>query len=391
MNNNNNPIITPILQRRKPIHTDNEQPQETLEEQNIAINTGNTVKIEFETLGRFSLPPILYFKDYTNKHVNDLILSSDDNLLETLLAILQENCISDTSIDLSLATLEELLEIVIGIKAKFDTTNHIHYWVCSCQNEKPDKEKIINETNVNLLELQYKSLAELDEEIKQYFAETFTSMTDEEFKSYLYKKYKNNPLDDIDSWTKEKELQTITIKEPFTFIDNDITYSFHYPRLRDILMAKKESERKFLPKIKMVQNRREANIPLHELKEKKEEEIKKIKEEQAKFLILYAKSLCLESINSVAIPDVEKYTKFSNDIPRHIIRQLDELLNILDFGLKTEISLECPICGSSERGLLREVLDIRQLLPYGDSYNLKRISSEGNNRIFAKSNFYFGI
>ena len=141
----------------------------------------------------------------------------------------------------------------------------------------------------------------------------------------------------------------------------------------------------------MVQNRREANVPLHELKEKKEEEIKQIKDEQAKYLILYAKAMCLDSINDINLPNNEKFNKFSNEIPRHIIRQLDELLTILDFGLKTEIDLECPICGTIERRLLREVIDIRQLLPYGDSYNTKRISSERNSGVFAKSNFYFGV
>jgi len=387
--NNNDPIITPITHRRKSINAENFN----LDNENKVslLNKGNTVQIEFETMGRFSLPPILYFKDYTNKQVNDIILSNDDNLLETLLSILQENCISDEEIDLSLATIEELLEIVIGIKAKFDTTNHIHYWVCECQGDKSDKEKIINETNVNLLQLQYKSLADLDIEIKEFFKETFSNMTDEEFREYLYKKYKNNPLDDFEGWTREQEINTITIKEPFTFIDNETSYSFHYPRLRDILIAKKEAEKKFLPKIKMVQNRREANVPLHELKEKKEEEIKQIKDEQAKYLILYAKAMCLDSINDINLPNNEKFNKFSNEIPRHIIRQLDELLTILDFGLKTEIDLECPICGTIERRSLREVIDIRQLLPYGDSYNTKRISSERNSGVFAKSNFYFGV
>ena len=51
--------------------------------------------------------------------------------------------------------------------------------------------------------------------------------------------------------------------------------------------------KKYNPKIKSVQNRKEAGVPLHELKVKKEEEIQKLKLEMGKLIILYAKSQIL--------------------------------------------------------------------------------------------------
>src|SRR5690606_5176340 len=144
--------------------------------------------------------------------------------------------------------------------------------------------------------------------------------------------------------------------------DNDI-YTIRYPRIEDIIKAKKYAEKIYAPKIKNIQNRKEANVPLHELKAKKALEINQLKEEQGKMLVLYAKALMLQTKNGLVLSDADKYNEFQNNIKRKTMRGIENLFEIIQFGLSTELELVCPICGETEKRLLREVIDPRQLLP----------------------------
>jgi hypothetical protein len=355
------------------------------------MNTAGLVKIEYESQGRFATPPVLYFDDFLGRHLNEIELSTQDNLLETVITILNDVKKNEPDFNVVDMTAEDLLETLIGIKQQFEGNTHVHYWVCDCQMEKTDKDRILNEYIINLSDLQYKSMSQIDEEMKEHLSYRFAELTDEEFKSYLLKKYKNNPLDDIDSYTREQEIAKIVVKEPFNIISDNDVYTIRYPRLGDVIKAKKYADKIYIPKLKTIQNRKEANVPLHELKAKKEEEIKNLKEEQAKQIILYAKSMMLISKNGVALSDNDKFIEFKDHMKRKTFNHIEELFDNINFGLQTEAELVCPICGETEKGLLRDFLDPRQLLPLNTKSSYNRDVAKRESKNSSGFNFYFGV
>lgn len=377
--------------RRRSESVARKQVQEIESEEIEPVNTAGLVKIVYESQGRFGTPTVLYFDDYNATHINNIELSTQDNLLENLIVIFNELKKNEPDFDVKNMTAEDLLETLIAIKQQFEGNTHIHYWVCGCQSDKSDKDRIVNEYSMELSTLQYKSMTQIDEEMKLYLKERFDDLTDEEFKTYLLKKYKNDPLDDIDNYTREEEISKVVVKEPFHIIaDNDV-YTIRYPRLEDVLKAKKFADRLYAPKIKSIENRKEANVELHKLKEKKQAEIETLKEEQARTLVLYAKSMMLISKNNKVLSDAEKYEEFKSNLKRKSIRNIEALFDNIQFGLSTEIELICPICGESEKRLLRDSIDPRQLLPLSYKQSNKGNASEGKSKFNSGFDIYFGI
>jgi hypothetical protein len=386
------PILRPeeVARRRSETTAKKIEEQKQSEKVQEIQNTAGLVKINYESMGRFGTPETLYFDDFVGRHVNDIELSTQDNLLENLVTILNELKKNEESFDIKDMTSEDLLETLIAIKQQFEGDAHIHYWICDCQMEKSDKDRIINEYQLRLSELQFKSMLDVDKEMKEYMTEVFASMSDEQFKQYLIQKYKKNPLDDIDLHTREKEVESIIVKEPFNILSGQDVYSIRYPRVDDIIKAKKYTEKIYNPKIKTIQNRREANVPLHELKAKKDLEIETLKEEQAKTLVLFAKAMMLQTKNDIPLSDNDKMEEFKN-MKRQTTRNIENLFDILKFGLSTELELICPICGQSEKRLLRDSIDPRQLLPLNYKQSDTGDASKRNVGVNTGFNFYFGV
>jgi hypothetical protein len=190
--------------------------------------------------------------------------------------------------------------------------------------------------------------------------------------------------------TREKEVEGIIVKEPFNILSGQDVYSIRYPRVEDVLKAKKYAEKIYNPKIKTIQNRREANVPLHELKAKKDLEIETLKEEQAKTLVLFAKAMMLQNKNDIPLSDTDKIEEFKN-MKRQTTRNIENLFDILKFGLSTELELICPICGQSEKRLLRDSIDPRQLLPLNYKQSDTGDASKRNVGVNTGFNFYFGV
>ena len=386
------PILRPeeVARRRSETTAKKIEEQKQQEIKQELQNTAGLVKINYESMGRFGTPEILYFDDFVGRHVNDIELSTQDNLLENLITILNELKKNEESFDVKDMTSEDLLETLIAIKQQFEGDAHIHYWICDCQMEKSDKDRIINEYQLRLSELQFKSMLDVDKDMKEYMSEVFASMSDEQFKQYLIQKYKKNPLDDIDLHTREKEVESIIVKEPFNILSGQDVYSIRYPRVDDIIKAKKYTEKIYNPKIKTIQNRREANVPLHELKAKKDLEIETLKEEQAKTLVLFAKAMMLQTKNDIPLSDNDKMEEFKN-MKRQTTRNIENLFDILKFGLSTELELICPICGQTEKRLLRDAIDPRQLLPLNYKQSDTGDASKRNSGVDTGFNFYFGV
>jgi hypothetical protein len=384
-------ILNPeeVKKRRRTTVEDTEAIEK--EQEAVAKNFANTVQVDFESMGRFDTPATLHFKDYSQTHINNIQLSSQDNLIDVICTTLDDLIRDEIDFTVEDMTAEDLLETLISIKAQYESRYHTHRWLCECQNDSDEKNKIINEFQLDLLELNYKSITDVDKEMKEYFKSKLDLLSDEEFKQYLYKKYKDNPIEDIDSYTREMEIEKIEVKEPIYFISGDDTYGVRFPRVKDIIKAKNYAQKVYAPKIKSVQNRREHDVPLAELKEKKDKELQLLKEEQGKLLFLYAKAMILVSKNGKILSDKEKFEEYSEVITRHTVDNINEFFEKIQFGLQHEIELVCPLCGNPDKRWLQRVIDPRELLPYGNSDRNKSIPSTGESGQRSGFDIYFGI
>jgi len=79
------------------------------------------VRIDYESMGRFSTPPILYFKDYNTDDINDLVMSSQETIVETLIPILNRMKFGEEFKDFDCAsmTIEDFIETLIAIKKQY--------------------------------------------------------------------------------------------------------------------------------------------------------------------------------------------------------------------------------------------------------------------------------
>lgn len=369
----------------------NSKPEIQESEEIKAINYAGLVEIQYESMGRFDTPEILHFKDYTNNDVNNLTLSSDDDLLDTLLTILNTNKMDEEDFNTEDMTAEDLMETLIAIKIQFENPFQEIRWICPCQSDKDENDRIINDFSFDLRTATYICMEQVDEILREELKSEFIQMSDEEFKSFLYKKYKDNPLDDFDSYTREMEINKIKVTDQIYAISNDDIYGFRYPRIKDILKAKRYADKIYLPKIKTVQNRKEANVPLFELKMKKEKEIKSLKEEQAKLIILYAEAMMLVSKNGIELSDSEKFNEYKDKMPRAVSDHIKEIFNKIQFGLQHEVELTCPICGATEKRSLQQILDPRELLPNRNGRKSTPISTPRESGQHSRAIVYFGI
>jgi hypothetical protein len=337
--------------------------QQEKKEDTKFYNRGGTVAVNFESQGRFNIPETLFFKDYSVEDVNNLTLSRQDDILENILAIMEHLKNEDAKCKIADMTIEEFLESLIGIKKQFNTTQHVHRWICNnCQSDVDEEDRIVNESIVDLNNIQYKSIEQADELLREYYKKQFETMTDEDWKNYLYTRYKDNPIINIDEYTKEQEIAKIKIKEPISINPDGHIYSFRLTRIGDVVEAQKIAAKKYGGKIKNVQNRKEANSPLSQLKEKKKEEIDNLKYEQGKYTLLVAKALSLISIDGRELSNEEKIIAYSK-LSRNTYLELNDFINQFKFGIYYEQEFTCNVCGKVDKRWLRQELNPLDLLP----------------------------
>lgn len=360
---------------------------ETKDQFNKVANRGGQVTVNYETEGRFDMPKTLYFKDFTVSHVSDLTLSSQENLLENLVSIIQQIKNEDAEISVEDMLWEEFLETLIGIKMEFNTPIHMHPWVCDCQSGIPIDAQKINESAIDLRTIKYKSISEVDEEMKIYLKGKFDEMSEEDFVHYLKRKYNEDPniVYQKNEDTINKEIQKVQVKEPITlFDDNWNSYSFRFTRIKDLMNAQKLVDNKYSGKIRAVKNRQIiGNESLLDARSHKEKEINDIKTQQAKDIMIYSKAFSLVKYNGKDLTPDEAI-KYYKDASRSIFMQMSEVIDKLHFGIYDERELVCPLCGETSKRLLRKELNPFELLPLD-------LDTERDQRKHSKSIVYFGI
>lgn len=356
------------------------QPSET-----TAVNRAGRVVVNLESKGRFGSPVSMTFSDFLVQHVTDISLSNTEDLIETTISILNEIKNKDCEFDLINLTLEEMLEILLAIKLQFNTSQHTHRWICPCQYNLPEESIQYSEAIIDLKTINYRSIEKVDEELKKLFKEKFDVMNEDAWATYIDFRYgdEKNPK----QWTKEEELNSITVKEPFNYIHpttKDI-YSFRLMRVADLINAKKLANSMWNNKIVAVKNRPiPAGVAIAKAKEEKEEEIKKLQKAETKDAITFANAATLIGFNGEELSTLEKKVDKYLELTRDDQFKFSEFLRGIEFGIYDERELVCNLCGKTERRVLQQDTTPIELLPLDANTSREQRKS-------AKLDFYFGI
>lgn len=375
-----NTLINPKdLQKREP-----RQKEESSEKYRVK---GNLVEVKFESNGRFSLPSIVYFEDYNVEDIQEFAVCSLDDILETVVVILDKLKNKDCEVSITKATPNEFIEILIGMKAKFDIPEYKHSWICSCQYSKSEDDQIVNENTIHLNKIKFKSIEEVDEDIRKNIKIVFDKMSEEEFNQYLKDKYKNDQTK-IDTYNRELELESIQVNDNIQYRskkDNKV-YNFSMMKIENVLQAQKIVKEKYKHLIKSIHNKKNNGKPLDIFKSEKEEELNKIEKKKAKDIITYSEGLTLKSVDGVEIKDIEEKINIYKKLKRDDYFELENFIKTIDYGAYYDEKLSCPLCGKAEGRVLRQDINPIELLPLDPDSK-----SSSNKRDGGGLNIYFGV
>lgn len=322
------------------------------------IATGDCVGVKYESGGRFSMPETAYWNDFKLSHVHTITMSRQEDILENLVVILNKTK-HGHEVPVEQMLLEEFFETLIAIKQKYRGDNHIHRWVCDCQDDIDDKDKKASEQVIALSSIQYKNISEADNTYRDYVLKTLGNLPNEG-KDYI-KEYNRKYATDLTSISQLVERAIIS--EPFRIVGNKKLYEFNFSRVGDLIRAKRIAETEFSQKIKQVKSDRWGNRgSLAEWKNEQEYKLKNMQDDKSRAIILYSKALSLKSINGIELSESEKIQEFK-DLDINVSEQLNNLLESSKFGIQDERDYTCNLCGKIERGSLQQRANIIEFIP----------------------------
>lgn len=339
---------------------------EQLDDYTPPSNVGGTVRIMFESAGRFGNPPSLYLEDLKGRHINDIVTSKDDRLLETLVVCLNECVIEPKGFDIGNLTTDEFFELMIGMKTAFDSFELKYRWFHKCQDNVPDSEKKMSETSIDLRNLNSVSIEESDEKLREFAKEKFEKMSSTEFKQYLMAKYNDSAI----SYSKEQELSNIKVKEPVMIRGYKDSYEFSFMRVKYLIEAHRRASKEIDNLIRIENNKAIYKKSKEEASAMRQTAIEELNREKGRKFINYAQALCLVSKvddkgNRTFFTSSEERINESKNISRQVSLNYMKALETVVYGIHHEVELECPLCESEEkeRGLLQRFITPYHLLP----------------------------
>lgn len=345
------------------------------------------VVVNLESKGRFGESEKLIFDDYTTEHIAKLTLSNSEDLLEILVNILNELQEQDNKINFAEMTNESFMECLIAIKNQFSGPLHTHYWMCDCQLNNAEDQREYCETTINLSEINYISIEEVDEKIRNKIRPILESMSEEQFKDYLLRRYQYDPLDDLDSWTREDEIQNTTIKEPF-FYKQERTgkiFGFRLMRIGDIIQGYKIAKKKFEQQKYAIKHKKAPHgVKLAEFKSEQQKELEELEKKEMQECITCINGLSLISIDGNPLPEGIERIELYRKLKRHDLFEINNFLEEIKFGINHKMELQCSFCGKIDGRWLQQSSHPLEFLPL-DS-NTKR-----NKREHISSNIYFSV
>lgn len=332
------------------------------------VNTAGKVRINFETLGRFDIPKTLHFDDYSGAHVVDISMSNEENFVETLLTIMQDLMQENDKYNIGDMLPQEFLEAMVGVKIKFNTPNHDHKWLCDCQMNETNKDP--HSMMIDLRKLNYVSILESDNKLKEYFKPYFENITDERFQNYLELKYGDEEeVINFQDYDKNEELDKIKLEEPITQIvgeQKDI-YKFRFTRMKDIITAQKIVDKKYAVDIKKIEMKKTHGVKKIELDLEKDKEMQRIQTKKVKDLINIVKALTLIKVNNEELTDNNRKIELYKAIKRKELLEFTNFLDYINFGIQDKRTFECDLCGKSEGRLLQREFDPYEFIPLDTS------------------------
>jgi len=347
----------------------------------VAPNSDGKLKIELESCGRFDLPDTIYMEGYTFQDIQDLATSREEDILANLVAILDKRK-HGTVVSIAKATVEEFYEILLSIKGHFYTTEHIHHWMCDCQNSVPDNQKKSSSMTIDLKNVKFRSILEAEEELKKQLHEALSSYSPEQYADYILKKYGKN----IDI-TIDDEVKSFKIKEPLGFRDGKGNFvQTRLVRVEDLIFGYQVATRMFRGKINKIRNMYKANMNKDQLDEFKNEEIKFYEYEKSKKALLYTRAKTLVSLNGKPFASDEERIKYFLTLDLNTLNKYNSFLDTFSFGIYDEVDTLCEFCGKTERGYLQQFINPMEFIPIeGD----KRNDTVGKSRVSSITDFYF--
>jgi hypothetical protein len=346
---------------------------------------GGRLKVEFETMGRFNLPDTMFFDNYKTTDLQELGLARDEDMVATLVKVLDKRIVGNTNVSMNDALMEEFYEVLINIKAQYDTVDHVFHYMCDCQNEKPDNQRKVSTYKIKLNDLKYRSITEAEEYLRKQMKVYFDDMSEEEFLSvYVKKRYGK-----IIKTSKEEELLKIKIKEPIMFkslVKPDEVLQLRFTRVKDLIFGMQVATRMFSPKIRKIRNTYKANMKEEELNEWKRNELDKIESEKIKKAIEYTKSQALLSLNGKEFPSQQDKINYYLNMDMIDTKALSSYFDAISFGLHDEREMTCEHCGKTKKRELHRELSPMEFLPSQDD---KRDSSASTISRHSIGNFYF--
>lgn len=346
---------------------------------------GGRLKVEFETMGRFDLPDSMFYDNYKTSDIQELGLTRDEDLTATLVSILDKRNVGNNKVSLNDALMEEFYEVLINIKAQYDTPEHIFHYMCDCQNGKPDNQRLPSKYKVDLTKLKYRSITEAEENLRKIMKPFLDEMTDEDFLNIYVKKVYGKVIET----TREAELQKIKIKEPLMFkslVKSNEVLQLRFTRVKDLIFAMQVVSRMFAPKIKKIRNTYKANVKEEELNEWKQTEIEKLDIEKVKRAIEFTKAQSLISVNGKPFDNQQDKINYYLNMDLIDMKALSNYFDAISFGVYDEREMTCEHCGKTEKRELHREFSPMEFLP---TQNDKRDSATSNISRHSIGNFFF--
>lgn len=320
---------------------------------------GGKCAIELESAGRFSVPALVYFGDYDVDDINNVALSREEDTLHNIVVALDKQKPSEdwTVFDM---TLEEFYETLVSIKYRFNSNIHIHRWMCNCQAKYPENQRKLSEFEIDLSTVQYISIQESEENLREEYREKINALSDEDFNKLLMKKYGN-----LDK-SRDEEISMLKIKEPVMVIDEDKSYVFRFVRVKDMLTAMELGQSKFNWKIRQLKNK-PVRMGDDEQIEKREEEIRKLEHEKAKLIVKAMKAQSLVEFCGNEIKSLDDKMEIFGQMSKTALFKFGKLMEGAKFGIHDEREFTCNICKHTEKRLLQRTISPIELFPVDDT------------------------
>lgn len=323
---------------------------------------GETVKINYETNGRFSIPATGYLRNYSVGDISELAVSKEEDILETIVAILNE-LNTDKTIKAEEMLMEEFYETLVGLKVQYGGRKHKHKWQHKCQDDLPQEEKKLSTTEIDLATLNYVSIEAAEEKLRDFYRKQFDTMSDEDWAAYVESKYKGQV-----SPSKEEELAGITIKEPIYLKSGDNVLEFVFPRIGHAAKGIKMAFKEYNEKVRRLKAKQIHGMPKEERDELMRDEIGKLEKDKQRKAIISSRAMSLVRKNGKELNVWEKVAEFEK-LDINLMGQLNRFFDSIEFGIVDERELLCDLCNESERRVLHRTFSPIELLPSESNNN----------------------